>query len=154
MKGDERILGQGDIRRTVLKAAQESLDRKSDDPGSWVRLRLVVGSSARFIRSYFQGVIDGLKATKNGTGSECVVLLGNARTGDERSRNIEKTEHRLLDGKRIRDEGPANRRIARVKAFGLGALNNPRIRGMSLNISPMQDFPLLPTAFGGAYLEL
>ena len=29
MKGDERILGQGDFVETVLKAAQESLDRKS-----------------------------------------------------------------------------------------------------------------------------
>ena len=29
MKGDERILGQGDFVETVLKAAQEDLDRKS-----------------------------------------------------------------------------------------------------------------------------
>ena len=29
MKGDERILGQGDFVETVLKAAQENLDRKS-----------------------------------------------------------------------------------------------------------------------------
>ena len=30
MKGDERILGQGDFVETVLKAAQENLDRKSE----------------------------------------------------------------------------------------------------------------------------
>ena len=48
------------------------------------------------------------------------MLLGDARTWDERGRNIEKTEHRVLDGKRIRDEGPANRRKARVKAIGRG----------------------------------
>jgi hypothetical protein len=29
IKGDERILGQGDFAETVLKAAQENLDRKS-----------------------------------------------------------------------------------------------------------------------------
>jgi hypothetical protein len=29
MKGDERILGQGDFVESVLKAAQENLDRKS-----------------------------------------------------------------------------------------------------------------------------
>ena len=29
MKGDERILGHGDFVETVLKAAQENLDRKS-----------------------------------------------------------------------------------------------------------------------------
>ena len=29
MKGDERILGQGDFVETVLKTAQENLDRKS-----------------------------------------------------------------------------------------------------------------------------
>ncbi|CAB1061123.1 hypothetical protein D1BOALGB6SA_5896, partial [Olavius sp. associated proteobacterium Delta 1] len=29
MKGDERILGQGDFVETVLKAAQKNLDRKS-----------------------------------------------------------------------------------------------------------------------------
>jgi putative transposase len=78
MKGDERILGQGDFVETVLKA------------------------------------------TKNGKGSERVMLLGDAGTWDERGRDIEKTEHRVLDGKRIRDEGPANRRRARVEAFGGG----------------------------------
>ena len=30
MKGDERILGQGDFVETVLKAARENLDRKSE----------------------------------------------------------------------------------------------------------------------------
>ena len=48
------------------------------------------------------------------------MLLGDAGTWDERGRDIEKTEHRVLDGKRIRDEGPANRRRARVEAFGRG----------------------------------
>jgi len=63
------------------------------------------GSSDRLIRSYFQGVIDGRKATKNGKGSERVMLLGDTGTWDERGRDIDKTEHRVLDGKRIRDEG-------------------------------------------------
>jgi hypothetical protein len=46
-------------------------------------------------------------ATKSFTGSECVMILGNVRTGDERDRNIEKNEPRRLDGKRIHGEGPA-----------------------------------------------
>ena len=40
---------------------------------------------------------------KNGTGSKRVMLLGDARAKDERGFNIEKTEHRLLHGERIRD---------------------------------------------------
>jgi len=59
MKGDERILGQGDFVETVLKA------------------------------------------TKNGTSSKRAMLLGDARTWDERGFDIEKAEHRLLHG-----EGP------------------------------------------------
>ena len=50
------------------------------------------------------------------------MLLGNARARDERGRNIEKTEYCLLDGKRISDAGPANRRKAGVEAFGLEGL--------------------------------
>jgi len=46
--------------------------------------------------------------------------LGDAGAWDERGRDIEKTEHCVLDGKRIRDEGPANSRRARVEAFGCG----------------------------------
>ena len=38
--------------------------------------------------------------------------------GDERGGDIEEVEHRVLDGQRIRDKGPANRRRARVEAFG------------------------------------
>jgi hypothetical protein len=76
--------------------------------------------SDRFIRSYLQGVIDGRKATKNGTGSQRVMLLGDERTWNERSRDIEKAEHRALDGKRIGFEGPANRRRSRIKAIGGG----------------------------------
>ncbi|CAB1058519.1 hypothetical protein D1BOALGB6SA_3275, partial [Olavius sp. associated proteobacterium Delta 1] len=47
-------------------------------------------------------------ATKNGTGPERAMLLGDARTRDERGLDIEKTEHRVLDGERIRDERTAN----------------------------------------------
>ena len=79
----------------------------------------MVGKSGdRFIRSYFAGVIDGRKATKSGTSSERFVLLGDARTWDERSGDNEETEHRVLDGKRIGDEEPANRRRAGVEAYG------------------------------------
>jgi hypothetical protein len=78
------------------------------------------GSSARFIRYYFQGVIDWRKATKNGTGSKRAMLLGDAGARDERGLDIEKTEHRVLDGERIRDERTANRRGARMEAFGRG----------------------------------
>jgi len=46
------------------------------------------------------------------------MLLGDARTWDECGGDIEKTEHRVLDGKRIGYEGPANRRRARIEAFG------------------------------------
>ena len=76
MKGDERILVQGDFVETVLKA------------------------------------------TKNGKSSQRVMLLGDARTWDERGGDIEKTEHCVLNGKRIGCEGPANRGRARIEAFG------------------------------------
>ena len=45
------------------------------------------------------------------------MLLGDVRTWDERGRDIEKTEHRVLDGKRIGYKGPANRRRARIEAL-------------------------------------
>jgi hypothetical protein len=81
---------------------------------------------ARKIRTYWywcaifiQGVIDGRKATKNGAGSERVMLLGDARIKDERGRNIEETEHRLHDDKRIHNERPANRKGG-MEALGWG----------------------------------
>ncbi|CAB1065301.1 hypothetical protein D1BOALGB6SA_10098, partial [Olavius sp. associated proteobacterium Delta 1] len=46
------------------------------------------------------------------------MLLGDARTRDERGVDIEKTEHRVLDGERVRDERTANRRGARIEAYG------------------------------------
>jgi hypothetical protein len=75
---------------------------------------MVAGARDRLIWSYFRGVINGRKATKSGKGEECVMLLGNAGTWDERGRDIEKTEHCVLDGKRMRGERPANRRRAGV----------------------------------------
>jgi len=36
--------------------------------------------------------------------------------------DIEKTEHRVLDGERIRDEMTANRRGAQIKAFERGQI--------------------------------
>ena len=59
---------------------------------------MVGKSSDRIIQPYVQGVICGRKATKNGKGSERVMLLGDAGTWDERGRYIEKTEYRVLDG--------------------------------------------------------
>jgi hypothetical protein len=47
-----------------------------------------------------------------------IMLLGDEAAWDERGKDIEETEHRVLDGKRIRDEGPANHLRARAKAFG------------------------------------
>ena len=44
------------------------------------------------------------------------MLLGDAGTWDERGRDIQKTEHRVLDGKRIGYEGQANRRGAGIEA--------------------------------------
>jgi len=93
---------------------------------------MVGGSSARFIRSYFQRVIDWWKAAKNSTGSKRAMLLGDARTRDERGLDIEKTEHRVLDGERIRDERAANRRGARIAAFGRG------------QIREFEECPLIP----------
>ena len=46
------------------------------------------------------------------------MLLGDTRTRDERGLDIEKTEHRILDGERVRDERTANRRGARFEAYG------------------------------------
>ena len=118
MKGDERILGQGGFCRDRIKSCPGEFGSEVCDPGSGLRLWMVDGSRDRFIRSYIQAVIDRRKATKNGKGSERVMLLGDAGAWDERGRDIEKTEHCVLDGKRIRDEGPANSRRARVEAFG------------------------------------
>ena len=76
---------------------------------------MVDGSRDRFIWSYPQGVIDRWKATKSGKGTQRVMLLGDAGTWAESGRDIEKIEHRLLDGKRIRNAGSANSRIGRVE---------------------------------------
>jgi len=48
------------------------------------------------------------------------MLLGDARTWDERGFDIEKTKHCILYGERICDERTANRRGARMEAFGRG----------------------------------
>jgi len=50
------------------------------------------------------------------------MLLGDARTMDERGLDIEKTKHRVLYGKRICDERTANCREARMAAFGRGQI--------------------------------
>jgi len=89
MKGDERILGQGDFVETVLKAK------------------------------------------KNGTGSKRAMLLGDARTRDERGIDIEKTEHRVLYGERIRDERTANCRGARMEAFERGQIRESEERPLT-----------------------
>ena len=44
--------------------------------------------------------------------------MGDARTRDERGFDIVTTEHRILDGERIRDERTANIRGARMETFG------------------------------------
>ncbi len=46
----------------------------------------------------------------NGTGSKRSMLLGDARIRKERGMDIEKTEHRTIDGERISDEKTKNRR--------------------------------------------
>ena len=81
-----------------MKAAQKDLDRKSKIPA--------LGYD-----------FDWRKAKKNGTGSKRAMLLGYTRTRDERGFDIEKTEHRSLDGERMRDERTKNRRGARMEAF-------------------------------------
>jgi len=63
---------------------------------------------------------DWWKATKNVTGSKRAAFLGNARARDGCGLAIEKIEHRVLDGERIRDERTANRGEARMEAFGRG----------------------------------
>ncbi len=50
------------------------------------------------------------------------MLLGDVRARDERGLDIEKTEDCVLDGERIRAERTANRRGARIKAFGRGQI--------------------------------
>jgi len=47
---------------------------------------------------------------------------------DERGLDIEKTEHRVLDGERIRDERAANRRGARFEAYGRGQIREAEER--------------------------
>ena len=60
------------------------------------------------------------------------MLLGDARTMDERGLDIEKTEHRVLDGERIRDERTANRRGARFEAYGRGQIRKSEKRPLLL----------------------
>ena len=60
------------------------------------------------------------------------MLMGDTRTNDERGLDIEKIEHRVLDGERIRDERTANSRGARMEAFGRG------------QIRESEDVPLYP----------
>ena len=50
----------------------------------------------------------------------------NARTREEHGRDDEKTEHRVHDSERIRDERTANIRGARMGAFGREKSENPR----------------------------
>jgi hypothetical protein len=78
---------------------------------------MVGGSSGPYMRAYPKGVVGGRQATKNGSRSEHVVLLGATGTWDERRRGIEKNKQRAVDSKRIRDERPENRRRARVEPF-------------------------------------
>ncbi|CAB1060177.1 Transposase [Olavius sp. associated proteobacterium Delta 1] len=56
------------------------------------------------------------------------MLLGDARTRGERGLDIEKTEHRVLDGERICDERTANRRGARFEAYGKGQIRESEER--------------------------
>ena len=57
--------------------------------------------------------------------------IGDARTRDERGLDIEKTEHRVLDGVRIRDERATNRRGARIAAFGRGQIRESEERPLA-----------------------
>ena len=62
------------------------------------------------------------------------MLLGDTRTRDERGLDIEKTEHRILDGERIRDERTANRRGAGVEAYGKGQIREYEERPLILYV--------------------
>jgi hypothetical protein len=53
---------------------------------------------------FVQGIIDGLKVTKNGKGSTHAMLLGDAGTWDERGRDVEELETRVLNSQRSRDD--------------------------------------------------
>ena len=64
------------------------------------------------------------------------MLLGDARTRDERGLDIEKNEDRVLDGERIRDEMTANRRGTRIEAFGRGLIRESEERPL---ITPRGD---------------
>jgi len=75
------------------------------------------GSSGPYMRDYPKGIVGGRQATKNGSRSEHDMLLGDTGTWDERRLDIKKNKHRAIDGERIRDERPENRRRARVEPF-------------------------------------
>ena len=66
------------------------------------------------------------------------MLLGDERTTDERGLYIEKTEHRVPDSERIRDEGTANRRKARIHAFGRGQIRETEERPLFPSCSAAQ----------------
>jgi len=61
------------------------------------------------------------------------MLLGDARIWYESGFDIEKTKHRIHHGERILDETTANRRGARMEAFGRGQIRESEERPL---ISP------------------
>ena len=70
-------------------------------------------------KDYSQGDVDvgQRKETEKGLSHEPFMLMGKTRAMDERGLDIEKTEHRVLDGERICNEKTANSRGARMDAF-------------------------------------
>ncbi|MDZ7579251.1 MAG: hypothetical protein U5R30_01115 [Deltaproteobacteria bacterium] len=89
MNGDKRIPGHGDFVATVLRAAREKLERKSMIRAKgcdfdWLLERVTD------VSTYYQAGVDGRKATKNGQGPQRIMRLGDAGTGDERDRDVEK----------------------------------------------------------------
>jgi len=78
---------------------------------------MVGGTRKRPVWSHSHGSVDGRKTAKNGNGAKCVVLLGEARAWDDCGCDIKKTEHHLLNDKRVRGARPTNCQRARAETY-------------------------------------
>ena len=120
MKGDERILGQGDFVEAVLKATRENLDRKSRIRALGYDFDWLVDRVLGLFGLTLKELLTGGKQPRAVQARSVLCYWGTQELGMSAVGISKKAEHCAFDGKRIRDERPANRRKARVKAFGGG----------------------------------
>jgi len=143
MKGDERILGQGDFVETVLKAAQENLDRKSKIRALGYDFDWLVGRVLGLFGLTFNGLLTGGKQRRIVLARSVLCYWGTRELGMDavsiskklniasstasesaiRGRQIvEKQGLKFLDEEIEKSENPRN-----VPQFRGTSLNSPQI---------------------------